>query len=144
MTAAASIQFKIVFDILNWTCISPEITSLGLTWEDDVTSDSHYQPSVGKSSVTNKEFAWRFSSAFGVASIPDLRVRLYDAISGVMQCDDNTLTNPAAGTFQISTNDGANWSAWTHDDKGNNTTYLKYTPASTANNIRIKAVLTLL
>ena len=144
VTAAASIQFKIVFDILNWTCISPEITSLGLTWEDDITSDSHYQPSVGKSSVTSKEFAWRFATAFGVASIPDLRVRLYDAISGVMQCDDNTLTNPAAGSFQISTNDGANWSAWTHDDKGNEITYLRYTPASTANNIRIKAVLTLL
>lgn len=146
ITAAASIQFKIVFDILNWTCISPELTSLGLTWEDDVTSDSHYQPSVGKSSVTNKEFAWRFATAFGLSggTIPNLRVRLYDAVSGVMQSDDNTSTNPALGSFQISTNDGSNWSNWTNADKGNETTYLRYTPASTANNIRIKAVLTLL
>ena len=146
VTAAASIQFKIVFDILNWTCISPEITSLGLTWEDGVTSDSHYQPSVGKSSVTAKQFAWRFATLFALSggTIPNLRVRLYDAVSGVMQCDDNTSTNPAAGTFEISTNDGANWSSWVNNDKGNDTTYLRYTPASTANNIRIKAVLTLL
>ena len=61
-----------------------------------------------------------------------------------MQCDDNTLTNPALGSFEISTNDGTNWSNWVDNDKGNETTYLRYTPASTANNIRIKAVLTLL
>ena len=147
VVAASSIQFKIVFDILNWTCVSPEITSLALTWEDGTTCDSHYQPSVGKSSVTNKEFAWRFATPFNITSggtIPDLRVRLYDAVSGVMQCDDNTSTNPALGSFQISTNDGANWSNWVNSDKGNETTYLRYTPASTANNIRIKAVLTLL
>jgi hypothetical protein len=143
VVAAASIQFKIVFDILNWTCISPEITSLGLTWEDSITTDSHYQPSVGKSSVTAKQFAWRFATAFGY-SVPNLRVRLYDAISGVMQCDDNTNTNPAAGTFEQSIDDGSNWIPWTNADKGNNITYLRYTPASTANNIRIKAVLTLL
>ena len=143
VVAASSIQFKIVFDILNWTCISPEITSLGVTWEDSVTSDSHYQPSVGKSSVVDKRFAWRFATMFG-GSVPNLRVRLYDAISGVLQCDDNTNTNPAAGTFEKSTNDGASWSTWTNADKGNETTYLRYTPASTANNIRIKAVLTLL
>lgn len=146
VTAASSIQFKIVFDILNWTCISPEITSLGLTWEDSVTSDSHYQPSVGKSSVSGKQFAWKFATPFALSggTIPNLRVRLYDAVSGVMQCDDNTDTNPAAGSFQITTNDGANWINWTNADKGNETTYLRYTPASTANNIVIKAVLTLL
>ena len=146
VTAAASIQFKIVFDILNWTCISPEITSLGLTWEDGVTSDSHYQPSVGKSSVSGKQFAWKFATPFALSggTIPNLRVRLYDAVSGVMQCDDNTYTNPASGSFQITTNDGANWTNWTNADKGNETTYLRYTPASTANNIIIKAVLTLL
>jgi len=146
VTAATSIQFKIVFDILNWTCVSPEITSLGLTWEDGITSDSHYQPSVGKSSIVDKRFAWRFATPFNLSggTIPNLRVRLYDAISGVMQCDDNTLTNPALGSFEISTNDGTNWSNWVNNDKGNETTYLRYTPASTANNIRIKAVLTLL
>ena len=32
VVAATSIQFKIVFDILNWTGIPPEITSLGLMW----------------------------------------------------------------------------------------------------------------
>jgi hypothetical protein len=61
-----------------------------------------------------------------------------------MQCDDNTNTNPAAGTFEQSTDDGSIWITWTNADKGNNTTYLRYTPSSTANNIRIKAVLTLL
>jgi hypothetical protein len=142
VVAAASIQFKIVFDILNWTCVSPEITSLGVTWQDSVTTDSHYQPSVGKSSVSAKQFAWRFAVAFG-GTVPNLRVVLYDAVSGVQQCDDNTNTNPAGGTFEQST-DGAGWSAWTNADKGNNTTYLRYTPASTANNISIKAVLTLL
>ena len=144
VVSAASIQFKILFDILNWTCISPEITSLGLTWEDSIIIDnSYYQPSVGKSSVTAKQFAWKFATGFG-GPVPDLRVVLYDAVSGVMECDDNTNTNPAAGTFEQSTNDGASWSAWTNADKSNDTTYIRYTPASTANNITIKAVLTLL
>lgn len=143
VVGADSIQFKIIFDILNWTCVSAELTSLGLTWEDDVTSDSHYQPSAGKASVSSKQFAWKFATAFGT-SVPHLRIRLYDADSGVQQCDDNTDTNPASGTFEKSTDGGLNWVAWTNSDKGNNTTYLRYTPASTANNIAIKAVLTLL
>ena len=143
VVAASSIQFKIVFDILNWTCLSPEITSLALTWEDGTTTDSHYQPSVGKSSVAAKQFAWRFATAFG-SSVPNLRVRLYDAVTGTLLTDDDTNTNPALGTFEKSTDDGSNWVAWTNADKGNNTTYLRYTPASTANNIRIKALLTLL
>jgi hypothetical protein len=143
VVAASSIQFKIVFDILNWTCVSPEITSLGVTWEDSVTADSHYQPSVGKSIVADKRFVWKFATAFG-SSVPALRVRLYDAVSGVQQCDDNTSTNPAAGTFEKSTDNGSTWVAWTNADKANDITYLRYTPASTANNIVIKAVLTLL
>ena len=143
VTAASSIQFKIVFDILNWTCISPEITSLALIWEDGSSTDSHYQPSVGKSSVTAKQFAWRLATAFG-GTVPSLRVRLYDATNDNLQADDNTSTNPAGGTFEQTTNDGANWSVWTNADKTNDTTYIRYTPASTPNNIRIKALLTLL
>jgi hypothetical protein len=143
VVASSSIQFKIVFDILNWACISPELTALGLTWEDSSTADSHYQPSVGKSSVASKEFAWRFATAFGT-TVPDLRVRLYDAVSGTLLTDDNTDTNPAGGSFQESTDDGSNWVTWTNADKANEITYLRYTPSSTANNIRIKAVLTLL
>ena len=82
---------------------------------------------------------WWFGSAWG-STVPTLRIRLYDANNNNLLVDDNTLT--PSGTFEKSTNDGVNWSTYDTSDRINSTTYIRYTPASLADNIKIKFLLT--
>jgi hypothetical protein len=138
IAGAAYIQFKLEFRTLEGHMIPARICNVGITY-DDVSTESHYQFSATKSDATNKRFAWRFSTAFG-GSVPALRVRLYDAVTGSQLVDDNTAS--PTGTFEKST-DGTTFVAWTNADKGNETTYLRYTPASLADSINVRPVLTL-
>lgn len=139
VAGASYVQLKIEFRTMGLTCIPARITNAGVIYTD-LTTDDHYQLSAGKSDAANKRFAWWFTTAFG-GSVPDLRVRLYDASSGSLLVDDST-TSPT-GTFERSTDDGGVWSSWNNTDKGNATTYLRYTPASLSDNIKVRAVLTL-
>jgi hypothetical protein len=131
------IQFAIGFRVLGNTCIPARIISLSLIYEDG-TTDSRYTPSVGKSSVINRIFAYRQNSLF-VGNIPVLRIRLYNADTGVLVLDDNT-TDQTLGTFQYST-DGTTWNAWNVSENtiGN---YIRYTAASLPNGIKIRVLLT--
>lgn len=132
------IQFMFEFKMIGDQCLPARLLSVSCVYED-LSTDSHFEPSVGNSSPTNKQFAWRFSTAFG-STVPTLRVRLYNAISGGLLIDDTTAS--PSGTFEKSTDGGSNWSAWNTTDKGNDTTYLKYTPAALGDNIRVRALLT--
>jgi hypothetical protein len=137
--ATTQIQFKFEFEMLgNCTGIPARINGLTLVY-DDLSNDSHYQPSVNFSSTTSKQFAWRFSTAFG-STVPTLRIRLYDAVTGGLLVDDNS--SVPSGTWEKST-DAVAFVAWTNADKGNETTYLRYTPASLADSIKVRALLTL-
>lgn len=136
---ASAIQFAMEFRVIGTFCIPNRIYNICVVYEDN-TTDSHYQPSVAFSSTTDKRFAWRFSTAFG-GTVPTLRVRLYDAVSGGLLVDDTT-TSPT-GTFEKSTNDGGAWSAYDTTDKANETTYIRYTPASLGDDIKVRALLTL-
>jgi hypothetical protein len=142
MSAAAgtsSIQFKLEFQALgNVHGIPARVLSLGVLYED-LTTDSHYQPSVANSSTSNKQFAWRFSTAFG-GTVPTLRIRLFDAVSGGSLVDDTTVGS--TGTWEKSTDGGSNWVAYNTTDKANETTYIRYTPASLGDNIKVRALLT--
>jgi hypothetical protein len=138
VAGSSEIQVRIEFRTMGTSHIPARIHSVCVLYEEYVT-DSHYQFSVTKSSASSKQFAWRFSTAFG-STVPALRVILYDAVTGGLLVDDNT--GSPTGTFERST-DGSNWSAWTNADKGNETTYLRYTPASLADNINVRPVLTL-
>lgn len=138
VAATDEIQVMFEFRILGTNCIPSRIYGVTVIYEDSST-DSHYQPSVGNSSIIDKRFAWRFATAFG-GSVPDLQIRLYNAETNGLLVDDNT--DSPTGTFEKSTNDGSSWSAWDNTDKGNETTYLRYTPASLADNIKIRALLT--
>lgn len=131
------IQFAITFRTMGTTCIPPRLLSLNLVYEDDST-DSHYLPSVDKSSVTNKQFAYEQIFAFGT-NIPELRIRIYNAATNALVLDDNT-TAEAAGTFEYST-DGTTWNPWdnTQDTVGN---YIRYTAASLPNGIKVRVLLT--
>lgn len=140
ISAATSIQFMFEFQTISiGLCIPARIFSVVVAYED-LSTLSNYQPSVSQSNATSKRFAWRFSTAFG-STVPALRVRLYDAETGGLLVDDNTAS--ATGTFEKSTDNGANYVAWTNADKTNEDTYLRYTPASLADNIKVRALLTL-
>lgn len=133
------IQFKLEFRCIGLTFLPSRITSLVLIY-DDISTDSHYQFSVGLSDKVNKQFSWRHSTAFG-ASVPPIHIRIYDAVTNGLLVDDNTST--PTGTFERSTDNGLNWVPWTNADKANENTYVRYTPASLADNIKVAAVLTL-
>ena len=138
VAGASSIQFMFEFRTIGTFCVPARIYGVAVVYED-LTTDSHYQPSAGLSNLTSKAFAWRFSTAWG-STVPALRIRLYDAVSGGLLVDDNT-TSPT-GTWEKSTNDGGAWGAYNITDKANETTYIRYTPASLGDNIKVRPVLT--
>jgi len=139
VSATTQIQFKFEFEMLgNCTGIPARINGFTLIY-DDLSNDSHYQPSVNFSSTTAKQFAWRFSTAFSSA-VPTLRIRLYDAVTGGLLVDDNSAA--PTGTWEKST-DAVSFVPWTNADKGNETTYLRFTPVSLADSIKVRALLTL-
>jgi hypothetical protein len=138
-TAAEYIQFMFEFRVIGTFCLPTRIYNVGIIYEDN-TTDSHYQPSVGQSNLTTKRFAWRFSTAFG-STVPTLRVRLYDAVTGGLLLDDDSAT-PTGGTWEKSTDGGQNWTAYNTTDKGNETTYIRYTPTTLGDDIKVRALLT--
>ena len=139
-SAASSIQFKIEFRCIGHTNLPARIISLACVYNDTAT-DTHFQMSVGLSSISASKFAWRFSTAFG-GTVPTLYVRLYDATNpNTLYLLDNSAS--PTGTWEVSTNGGSTWASWASADKGNETTYLRYTPASLGSGINVRAVLSL-
>jgi len=135
---AASIQFAIEFKTIGESCLPARILGLNLSYEDN-TTDSHYAVSLAKSSLASKIFAFWFKTAFG-GTVPTLTIRLYDADTGGLLLTDDTAT-PTLGTFEKST-DGTNWTAYNDTDRANATTWIRYTPSSLADNIKVAAYLT--
>lgn len=132
------VQFMFEFRTIGTFCIPARIFSVSCIYED-ATTDSHYQPSVAQSSTSSKYFAWRFSTAFG-GTVPTLRIRLYDAVTGGLILDDTT-TASTLGLWEKST-DGSTFSSYNDTDKANDTTYIRYTPTSLGSNIKVRALLT--
>ena len=139
LSPSSSIQFMFEFTTISLLCIPGRIMSLAVLYED-YSTDPHYQPSVGKTVLSSKQFAWRFSTAFG-STVPTLRVRLFDAVTGGLILDDVSVD--AVGTWEKSTDGGSNWTAYNSSDKGNEITYIRYTPATLPDNIKVRALLTL-
>ena len=136
----SQVQVKAEFRTIGNTCLPSRLCTVAILY-NDLGTLTNYQFSVNQSSAASKQFAYRFSTAFG-ATVPNLRIRLYDAVAGTLLVDDNTAS--PVGTFLGSTNSGATYSAWTNADKTNETTYLMYTPASLADNINVRPLLTAL
>lgn len=136
-TPTTEIQFMFEFKVIGAFCIPARIHSVTVLYED-TTTDSHYQPSVAFSSTTNSQFAWRFSTAFG-GTVPTLYIALYDAVTGGLLDHDDSSTQ--AGTWEKSTDDGGAWGGYNASDKGNETTYIRYTPASIGSGIKVRALL---
>ena len=140
VAGAPEIQFMFQFRTIGLLCIPSRLFSLTVLYED-LSTLSNYQPSVANSNITSKYFAWRFATAFG-STVPTLRIRLYDAVSNGLLVDDDSATPD--GTWQKSTDGGSNWVAYDSVDKTNENTYVRYSPNSLGDNIKVSAVLTLL
>ena len=115
------IQFRISYQVAGNTCLPNRVYGFTLVYEDDRT-DSHYAPSVAKSDLTNRIFAWQQTESW-YGNIPELKIRLYNAANNKIVYYDTTATN-ASGTWQYST-DGTTWLTWdaTADAVGN---YIRY------------------
>jgi hypothetical protein len=137
--SANEIQFAFSFRILGTSCIPARLVSMTLVYED-MTTDSRYIPSVSLSSIPNRVFAYRQTGLF-IGNIPALRIRLYNADTGVLVIDDNTSAQ-AFGNFQYSENNGATWLFFdpTKNALGN---YIRYSATSLPAGVKIKALLTL-
>lgn len=138
-SGASEIQAMVEFNTITDIGLPARVYGYTVIYESNDTIDN-YQFSQTKSSSSSKQFAYRFATAFGT-SVPHLRIRLYDAVTGGLLVDDNTST--PTGTWERSA-DGVSWSSWNNTDKGNETTYLRWTPASLADNVNVKPILTLL
>jgi hypothetical protein len=139
ITVSNSIQFMFEFDVISiGAAIPARILGITVTY-DDLTTDFHYLPSADLSNKTTKTFAWKHSVAFG-GVVPTLRIRLFNAVTDFLLDDDDSVTQ--SGTWEKST-DGTTWSAFDTVDKANETTFVRFTPASIPDNLQVKAVLML-
>lgn len=136
--SATEIQFGFIFKILGTTCIPARIMGLGILYEDKST-DSHYQPSVANSNISTNIFGYRQSIVWG-SNIPNMRIQLYNAVTGSLVLDDNIVSS-TYGSWQYSSDNGVSWNTWsnTQDVVGN---YIRYTATSLPGSTRIKALLT--
>lgn len=139
LSPSSTIQFMFEFTTIGLLGIPGRLMSVAVLY-NDYSTDTHYQPSSGKTVEGSKQFAWRFSTAFG-SVVPTLRVRIFDAVTGGLLIDDNTAT--PSGTWAKTTDGGSNWGIYDVTDKGNEITYIRYTPATLPDNIKVRYLLTL-
>ena len=137
ISPSTHIQFMFELDTLGEMCVPVQVYAVACVYEDG-SQDSHYQPSLTKSSASSRIFAWKQVSSWG-GTIPNLQIRLYNADTGFLVLDDN-ITSSSSGTFQYST-DGSTWNTWSSsaDTVGN---YIRYTATSLPSSITIRALLT--
>lgn len=134
LAGASSIQFAIEFKTISESCLPVRILGLNLSYEDN-TSDSHFALSVAESSLASKQFAFWFATAFG-GTVPTLYVRLYNAVTGGLLDTDDSVSQ--VGTWEKST-DGVTYGAYDSTDRANDNTYIRFTPASLADGIQVRA-----
>lgn len=136
--SGSEIQFALSFKVIGTTCVPARIMGLSLVYEDNST-DGHYQPSVNKSSITTNTFAYRQSILWS-SNIPNMRIRMYNAVTGSLILDD-TILSSSYGVWEYSSNDGSSWNTWdiAQDVVGN---YIRYTATSLPNSTKIKVLLT--
>jgi hypothetical protein len=117
--------------------LGARILAIAVLYQDDST-DSHYEASVAKSVIADRQFAWRQKTDWG-GNIPAMRIRLWNAATGVSLIDDNT-TDHAYGTFEYSSN-GTDWYSWSASQQGVGY-YIRYTATSLPDGVKVRALLT--
>ena len=136
------IQFKILIEVLGEFCVPREVYSICCIYENDAVDSQciNYLGCSDLSNKTTKTFAWKHSLAFGTP-VPRLKIRLYNAITnGILDTDDSITQT---GTWEKTIDGGSNWIAYNTTDKGNELTFIRFTPASIPDNVQVRALLTL-
>lgn len=137
VAGAAYIQFRAEFRLGN-LLIPARLLNLGVVYSDNGMSDKWQGSSNVGTDLANKRFGFRHSVAYG-STVPRLQIELFDAESGSSLGTDDTTT--AAWTWEKSTNAGGAWGAMDMTDRANADTYIRVTPTSLADNIKVRAVL---
>lgn len=137
VAGADYIQFRVEFRMGN-LLIPARILNVGVLYEDDGMSD-YWQGSgnIG-TDLVSKRFGFRHAVAYGSA-VPRLEIELFDAESGSSLGSDDSTTQ--AWTWEKSTNAGGAWGSYNSTDRANSDTYIRVTPSSLADNIKVRAVL---
>jgi hypothetical protein len=129
--AASSIQLMAEFKTLGITCVPGRISRVVVEGAGSA-MDSHFQFSEKNTDRANKKFGFRISTAFG-GTIPTLYLHITNAVTGDTLVSDDSVTQ--TGTWEKSTDGGSNWIAYNSTDRANETTYIRITPSSIADNV---------
>ena len=133
------IQAMLEFRIMNPTCIPGRVTRVAFEGTGSI-SDSHFQFSQNLTNLASKQFAFRYSTAFGT-TVPTLYIRIYDAVTNALLVTDNSAS--PTGTWEKTIDGGSNWTAFNTTDRANEITYFRYTPYSIADNVNVMPVVLL-
>lgn len=139
VAGATQIQAMLEFRVMTPTCIPGRVTRVAFEGTG-ATSDSHFQFSQNLTVLASKQFAFRYSTAFGT-TVPTLYIRIYDSITDALLVTDNSLA--PTGTWEKTVDGGSNWTSFDYVDRANEITYFRYTPYSIADNINVMPVVTL-
>ncbi len=137
--AATSIQFMFEFRTIGFTNVTTRLHSYVLAYNDNG-MDAHYEAANIGTNLTSKTFGFWFKTAFG-STVPRLEVELLNAVTGASLGTDDSTTK--SWTWEKSTNDGGAWAAYNTTDRANDTTYIRITPTSLADNIKVRPILRL-
>lgn len=137
--SGTDIQFAIEFRTIGEVCMPSRILAVNVSYEDNAGLDN-YVWSEAKSSSASKIFAFYFKTAFG-STVPTLRINLIDTDTGWLILTDTT-TASANGVWEKTT-DWTTWTTYNTTDRANSTTYIRYTPTSIADNIKVTPIITL-
>ena len=139
VAGSTAIQLMFEFRTIGTMSIPARICSASIIY-DDTGMSSYWQGSsnIG-TDITNKIFGFRHAVAYGT-TVPQLKATLYDAESGANLGTDDSVTQ--AWTWAKSTNAGGAWGAYNTTDRANADTYIRVTPTSLADSIKVRAELT--
>lgn len=135
---ATHIQFRLEFRMGN-LLIPARLLNWGVLYNDNGMSDYWQGSSNIGTDLTNKRFGFRHAVAYGSA-VPRLKIELFDAESGSSLGSDDSTTQ--AWTWEKSTNAGGAWGSYSSTDRANADTYVRVTPTSLADSIKVRAELT--
>ncbi len=137
VAGAPYIQFSIEFRMADHL-VPARILGLCVTYEDTNMSDYWQGSSNVGTDLFNKRFGFRHAVPYG-GTVPRLEVELFDAETGNSLGTDDSVTQ--AWSWQKSTNAGGAWGAYNSTDRANADTYVRVTPISLADNIKVRAVI---
>lgn len=131
------VQFMFEYRMDN-TMIPGRVLNVGVIYLDNSMSDNWQGSSDIGTLPSTKSFGFRHSLAYG-STVPRLKVELFDAESGTSLGSDDSVTQ--AWAWNKTVNAGAAWTSYNTTDRSNADTYVRVTPSSLADNIKVRAVI---